>query len=89
MPKVFEWKGHRFHFFSNEGYPLEVIHIHVRKGPNRAKFWIKPCVSLEYNHGFSSKELNEFRRVKPKVNAYQESAQNLTGGANVHATTAR
>ena len=58
-----DWKGHRFHFFSNEGYPLEPIHIHVRKGPNRAKFWIKPFVSLEYNYGFSSKELNEFRKV--------------------------
>ncbi len=37
------------------GDPLEPIHIHVRKGPTRAKFWITPCVSLEYNHGFSSK----------------------------------
>ena len=63
MPKVFSWKGHRFHFFSNEGYPLEPIHIHVRKGANRAKFWIEPIVSLEHNYGFSSKELNEFRKV--------------------------
>ncbi len=63
MPKVFDCKGHRFHLFSNEGYPLEPIHIHVRKGPSRAKYWIKPIVSLEYNHGFSSKELNEFRKV--------------------------
>ncbi len=61
MPKVFEWKGCRFHFFSNEGEPLEPIHIHVRKGPNRAKFWIGPIISLSNNYGFSSKELNEFK----------------------------
>ncbi len=63
MPKVFSWKGIRFHFFSNEGYPLEPIHIHARKGANRAKFWIEPVVILEHNYGFSSKELNEFRKV--------------------------
>jgi hypothetical protein len=61
MPKVFEWKGCRFHFFSNEGDPLEPTHIHVRKGPHRAKFWIEPMVSLANNYGFTSKELNEFK----------------------------
>ena len=61
MPKVFEWRGYRFHFFSNEGCPLEPIHIHVRKGPNRAKFWIEPVLSLASNYGFTSKELGEFQ----------------------------
>jgi hypothetical protein len=63
MPKIFEWKGCRFHFFSNEGDPLEPIHIHVRKGPNRAKFWIDPIVCLASNYGFTSKELNAFQVV--------------------------
>ena len=61
MPKVFNWKGYRFHFFSNEGDPLEPIHIHVRKGPNLAKFWVEPVISLANNYGFVSKELNEFK----------------------------
>jgi len=61
MPKVFNWKGSRFHFFSNEGDPLEPIHIHVRKGPNLAKFWVDPVISLANNYGFVSKELNEFK----------------------------
>ena len=61
MPKVFNWKGYRFHFFSNEGDPLEPIHIHVRKGPNLAKFWVHPVISLANNYGFVSKELNEFK----------------------------
>jgi len=61
MPKVFIWKGYRFHFFSNEGDPLEPIHIHVRKGPNIAKFWIEPVVSLANNYGFVSKELSGFK----------------------------
>ncbi len=63
MPKVFSWNGHRFHFFSNEGHPLEPIHIHVRKDHNRAKFWILPSISLAHNYGFSSHELSLFRTV--------------------------
>jgi len=61
MPKVFNWKGYRFHFFSNEGHPLEPIHIHVRKGSNIAKFWVEPEISLANNYGFISKELNAFK----------------------------
>ena len=73
MPKVFEWKGCRFHFFSNEGEPLEHVHIHVRKGPNRAKFWIEPVVALANNYGFSSKELNEFKsKIKENVELIKE-----------------
>lgn len=58
MPKVFEKNGYKFFFFSNEGDPLEPIHIHIRKDGNLAKFWIEPEVSLGKNHGFSAKELN-------------------------------
>ncbi|MCP4109321.1 MAG: DUF4160 domain-containing protein [Desulfobacteraceae bacterium] len=32
--------GYRFFFYSNEGNPLEPLHIHVRKGEAVAKFWI-------------------------------------------------
>ncbi|MBN2144929.1 MAG: DUF4160 domain-containing protein [Candidatus Aureabacteria bacterium] len=60
MPKIFKWKGYRFHFFSNEGDPLEPIHIHVQKGVCRAKFQIDPEICLVSNFGFNSHELNEF-----------------------------
>jgi hypothetical protein len=63
MPKVFSWRGYRFHFFSNEGDPLEPCHIHVQKDKNRAKFWIEPYIYLEYNYGFTSQELNRFRKI--------------------------
>ena len=63
MPKVFSWRGYRFHFFSNEGDPLEPCHIHVQKDKNRAKFWLEPYISLEDNYGFTSKELNRFRKI--------------------------
>jgi len=64
MPKVFVWKGYRFHFFSNEGDPREPAHVHVttREGAT-AKFWITPEVSLASNKGFSSKVLSQLMSV--------------------------
>ena len=58
MPKLFEWNGYKFFFFSNEGQPLEPYHIHVRKGEKIAKFWIDPKVELVWSYGFTSRELN-------------------------------
>src|SRR5690606_40111225 len=44
VPKVFDWNGYRFHSYSNEGDPPEPPHIHVRKGRDDAKFWLRPEV---------------------------------------------
>jgi hypothetical protein len=62
MPKVFYWNGYVFFFYSNEGSPLERIHIHARKGGQVAKFFIEPELILESSWGMSSKELNELER---------------------------
>ena len=58
MPKIFEWKGYKFFFFSNEGDPLEPCHIHIRKNKNIAKFWVKPEVSLSSAWGISRSQLS-------------------------------
>jgi len=63
MPKMFEWKGYRFFFFSNEGDPLEHIHVHVKKGENVAKFWVIPEVYLVSSWGMSPQELNMLENV--------------------------
>ena len=63
MPKLFEWDGYKFFFFSNEGAPLERRHVHVRKGTNIAKFWMDPEIALESSVGFNSRELNVLERI--------------------------
>ena len=63
MPKIFEWKGYKFFFFSNEGTPREPCHIHVRKGEQVAKFWVEPVVSLAWAYEMSSGELKSIQRV--------------------------
>lgn len=50
MPKVFDWKGHRFHFFSYEGDPREPIHV-AKPGAD-AKFWLYPHVRLAMSQNF-------------------------------------
>ncbi|HZK98644.1 MAG TPA: DUF4160 domain-containing protein [Caulobacteraceae bacterium] len=57
MPVVFRDRGCRFHFYSDEGRPLEPAHIHVFKDDADAKFWLFPSVSVAYNRGFDARVL--------------------------------
>ena len=59
MPKVFEWNGYRFHFYSNEGDPREPIHVHVNRGKADAKFWLYPAVERVYSFGLNARELGQ------------------------------
>ncbi|OGJ91784.1 MAG: hypothetical protein A2268_08180 [Candidatus Raymondbacteria bacterium RifOxyA12_full_50_37] len=63
MPKLFEIQGYKFFFFSNEGLPLEPCHVHVRKGSQRAKFWMVPVVSLANSWGMNAQELNLLEKI--------------------------
>ena len=63
VPVIFRYKGFRFFFYSNEGNPLEPVHVHVRLGNAMAKFWLHPSVSMADSHGFDPPTLNELARV--------------------------
>ena len=58
MPVIFRSKGFRFFFYSNEGSPIEPVHVHVRSGQGEAKFWQHPMVYLD-NSGFDARTLRE------------------------------
>lgn len=59
MPVILRFKGYRFFFYSNEGNPLEPVHIHVRNAEAEAKFWLIPEVLLARNDGFNARDLKE------------------------------
>lgn len=63
MPVVFRYKGYRFFFYSNEGEPLEPLHIHVRRGDAVAKIWLKPYPEIAESYGLSAHELRELLNV--------------------------
>lgn len=59
MPTVFRQDGYRFFFYSNEGNPLEPMHIHVQKAGAEAKFWINPEIALDRSDGIDAKTLRK------------------------------
>ena len=63
MPKVFEWRGYRFHFYSYEGSPREPIHVHVAKAGAEAKFWLHPRVRLADSRNLSPLEIRRLEKV--------------------------
>jgi len=63
MPEVFRWGGYRFFFYSNEGDPLEPVHIHVRHGRMTAKFWLRPKVTRAGGTAFSRKVISQLVSV--------------------------
>ena len=63
MPTVFRHDGFRFFFYSNEGSPLEPIHIHVLKAGAEAKFWLRKEIVLERSDGFDARTLRRLATV--------------------------
>lgn len=61
MPVVLRYRGYRFFFFSQQG--SEPIQVHVRKGSQRAKYWVEPEVAVVYSIDMNISEVNEIRRV--------------------------
>ena len=63
VPRIFDWNGYRFFFFSNEGDPREPVHVHVRKAGHVAKFWLEPEIRLASSWGFSSADLTALEKI--------------------------
>ena len=65
MPQIFRVWPYSIYFWSNEGDPLEPIHVHVAKGkpiPNATKIWLTKsggCILASNGSKISNKELNE------------------------------
>jgi len=63
MPTVFRYRGYRFFFYSNEGDPLEPLHIHVIKGEKIAKVWVEPEIAVAQNYGMNPSELTKLGKI--------------------------
>jgi hypothetical protein len=62
-PVVFRIGGAKFRFFANEGNPREPAHIHVSRNGIDAKFWLRPDVTVAYNHGHDQRSMRIFVEV--------------------------
>ena len=76
MPIVFRHEGARFHFFSDEGSPREPQHVHVKKGDQEAKIWLRPEIAVAESFGFNAMELNALMRLVRRERSRIERAWN-------------
>lgn len=60
MPKVFEWKGWRFEFYSLDRF--EPPHVHIRTDRKETKIWLER-LEVARNKRCTDKELNELLDV--------------------------
>ena len=64
MPTLMEIFGYKIYFWSNEGMPLEPIHVHISKKPHHdsTKIWILQngkCEIANNNDNIPQKHLKE------------------------------
>lgn len=70
MPTLLRWRGHRFFFYSADGW--EPPHVHIFKDGKEAKLWLRD-VGVAVNLGFSARELNEIiRKTREEREAFLE-----------------
>lgn len=71
MPKLFEFFNYKVYFWSNEGEPLEPIHIHIGEefNANSTKIWLNSDGTFEVannNSRIPNKALNRMlKSMKP------------------------
>ncbi|WP_404418518.1 DUF4160 domain-containing protein [Marinospirillum sp.] len=70
MPVVLRVDGLKFFFYSNEGNPLEPVHVHVRRAGCEAKIWLQPEIQIARNEGFDAKAL---KKILELVQQHQEA----------------
>lgn len=66
MPSVFSLLGYSVYFWSNEGKPLEPIHVHVAKRAtkNGTKFWLYSDGSIHLESNGSKLSTSEISKLK-------------------------
>ena len=66
MGKLIIFLRYVFFLFSSDiNEKRKHIHVRDRKGriTNLCKFWLEPVVEMEYNHGFTAKEIIEIQKL--------------------------
>jgi hypothetical protein len=61
MPTVLRIGPYRFQFYASDAG--EPPHVHVKRDDAEAKFWLEPQVRLEWQRGYSRRDLNVIERM--------------------------
>ena len=72
MPELLRVRNLKFYFVSNDyGEPP---HVHVRRGRDHCKWWLKPRIRLQKQHGFRSHELRLIGKIIREHSDFFEEA---------------
>lgn len=72
MPQIFSTNGYRIYFWSDEGKPLESIHVHVSKGRpsgNSTKIWITQKGGTVVCNNKSEIPIEDLRDIRKLIEA--------------------
>ena len=74
MPKFSEILGYKVFVWSNEGKPLEPVHVHVSKNisKNATKFWILKDGSVRLAHDSNELSLKDLVKVQKVLEQYSK-----------------
>ncbi len=66
--------GYNIYFWSNEGNPLEPVHVHVGKtqSENSTKIWILSNGELEIAHISNDMNKNELNKLMKSIKIYSD-----------------
>ena len=75
VPSLFRLLGFKVYFWSNEGQPLEPIHVHVSQGEitkNATKFWIYRDGSAHLESNGSNLSKTDINRLSRLLEAHSD-----------------
>ena len=78
MPNFLTAFGYHFYFWSNEGVPLEDLHIHVSKTPheNSTKFWLNKDGTCELaNDNPDNIPQKDLKKIMNTITIYAEDIE--------------
>lgn len=66
--------GYSIYFWSNEGYPLEPVHIHVSKNPhqNSTKIWILNDGTVQLENNKDNIPSKDLKRILTTISLFSD-----------------
>lgn len=77
MPQVMQIFSYIIYFWSNEGKPIENLHVHIAKRPTKdgTKVWILSDGSVSLEHNKSKIPSKTLKRIMAAISNYHEEIE--------------
>lgn len=78
MPSIIKLFGYNIYFWSNEGKPLEPVHIHISEVPTKdaTKVWILSDGTPKLENNNSNIKKNDLKRIMQLIRIFSDDIIN-------------